>query len=174
MTPYHVHLTQRVPSDPYWRVNCTAYCGAMLITDSGVRISGESVRRRSDEPVPDRGSPGLNIQQIVNVGRGLHVPIIDCTGRSWSEVKNLVLGDRRALVQIDYASLGDWRCQVGGDFGHAIVIAWWGRTTVEVSDPLCRTARVYPEHVIRHAAQVFAEQTGVPGIRFAVTRRLSR
>ncbi len=33
-TPYHVHMTQRVPSDPWWRVNCTAYCAAMVITDA--------------------------------------------------------------------------------------------------------------------------------------------
>ena len=49
------------------RFDCTAY-GAAFRADAhslgAVRVSGRSVRLHSDEPVPDRDSPGLNLGQV--------------------------------------------------------------------------------------------------------------
>jgi hypothetical protein len=178
MSVYHVHQTQRVPADPNWRVNCTAYAASMCIDDfthGAAHMTGARVRALSDEPVPDPHSPGLNIPQVCAVAHKVGVPLRDMSGRSWADLRILVIGARRALVDIDYASLGAYRCQANGDFGHAICIAWWGRTTVAVSDPLCLQTRVYPESVIRHAAEVFARQTSMfNGIRFAVTNKIAR
>jgi hypothetical protein len=112
--------------------------------------------------------------QVIDVAQGLHVGLYDITGRSWSDLRLFVIGNRRAIVQVDYASLGAWRCQAGGDFGHAMTLAWWGRTTVMASDPLCNQARVYPESVIRHAAEKFARDTHADGVRAAVTGRIAR
>jgi hypothetical protein len=48
-------------------VDCTAW-GAAFRTDAhtkgGIKITGRSVRLHSDEPIPDPGSPGLNLGQV--------------------------------------------------------------------------------------------------------------
>lgn len=172
---YHTHMTQRVPKDPHWTVNCTAYCAAMLINDSVLGgltgITGARIRAMSDEPTPDSGSPGLNIQQIVNVARKLRVPIYDKSGESWATLKGRVgSGASRALVQIYYDALDPYGCQSAGTFGHAAVLVAFDGSRVRMSDPLCTVTRWYPESAVRHAAEVFAKQTGMSGIRYAVTR----
>ena len=48
-------------------VDCTAWGGA-LVTDAhtrgGIKLTGRAIRLASSEPVPDPGSPGLNVQQV--------------------------------------------------------------------------------------------------------------
>lgn len=178
---YHSHQTQRVASDPHWSVNCTAYCGSMLITDAtlgGTKVTGAQVRAMSDEPKPDASSPGLNISQIVTVARKLHVGITDYTGHSWQEAVRAMDAGRRVQLAIDYKSLGGYRCQVGGDFGHAVVmvkVSAASRANIVCSDPLCKTVKVYPATVLHTAAERFARDTGLSsGIRFAITRPVPR
>lgn len=174
---FHKHMTQRVPSDPHWAVNCTAYCGAMLINDAtlgAASVTGRIVRAKSNEPNPQAGSPGLNILQIIGVARAsFGVKIIDCTGRTWPEVEHFVSAGRRVLLQIDYGELpeGD-KCQAGGDFGHAVVLVRYTPDgKLRASDPLCSTTKSYdPEH-LQVAARKFARDTGVnDGLRWAATR----
>lgn len=175
---YHQHMTQKVPSDPYWRVNCTAYCLAMCINDSVLGgmtgINGQNMRALSNEPNPDPGSPGLNLSQCEGVARKLHVPFFDKTGESWATAMSRVgAAGSRAIVQIDYASLGALRCQANGDFGHAIVAVLFdaANNRVRASDPLCAVTRWYPEAIIKQAAERFARNTGqASGIRYGITR----
>lgn len=172
---YHKHMTQKVYSDPNWRVNCTAYCAAMMITDAtlgGVNITGRLVRAESSEPNPSPGSPGLNITQIVNVAKGYRVEIKDHQKEPWAEAMRLLDQGRRILMQVDYGELREYRCQAG-DFGHAIVLVRPAEADgfIRASDPLCSESKRYPEAIVKEAARVFARNTGVSvGLRWAATR----
>jgi hypothetical protein len=180
MTVYHRHMTQRVSTDPYWRNNCSAYSGAMLINDSTLGgllgITGRYVREKSSEPIPDPQSPGLNIGQIRSVASGLRVPLYDKQGRPWSELVTALEEGRRVGLQLDYGELpAVSKCQAQGDFGHMIVIAHVRPDGIGMpgSDPLCTGVRVYRASELRHAAEVFARNTGLSsGVRWCTTRRI--
>ncbi len=173
---FHKHFTQKVPSDPYWPDNCSAYSLSMLIMDEtvgGLFIPGADVRAISNEPVPDHASPGLNIQQLVTVAHKLRVYLDDKSGETWPQLVTHVKAGARAGVQIDYASLGDYRCQANGNFGHmgVIVDISGDGKNLTMSDPLCSATKSYPVAVVRKAAETFAHQTGQPtGVRFCTTR----
>ena len=167
MTVYHQHMTQRVPSDPYWRVNCTAYCAAMLINDATLgglyRVTGANVRAYSNEPKPDPASPGLNISQIRNVAqRNFRVTLADRTGNGWSTLMTELHNNRRILLQLDYGSLQEQdKCQSGGNFDHAVVLVRdTGLNTILVSDPLCSSAKNMSETALRKAATDFGNKHG--------------
>jgi len=178
------HLRQLVSSDPYGKYNCSAYCLARAInaaTLGGVVVTGRLVRELSSEPIPAPGSPGLNISQLVTVSKKLRVPIVDRTGGTWEDVVavlDIVGPGRRVIAQLDYATLGDRRCQAGGDFGHAMTLdairSHDGRIQVLASDPLCTGLRWYPKSVIRKAMLAFAESSGLTDgrLRWAVTREI--
>ncbi len=178
------HLKQLVSSDPYGKYNCSAVCLARAVnaaTLGGLKISGKEVRAMSDEPVPDPHSPGLNIQQLVNVSKKLRVPIIDRTGGTWADVVAVLdtAGPgRRVIAQIEYAKLGTDRCQAGGDFGHALTLdairSRGGQSETLASDPLCSGLKWYRSAVIRDAMLAFAVNTGLTGgrLRWAVTREI--
>lgn len=180
MTVYHRHMTQRVTTDPYWRVNCGAYSGAMLINDSVLGgltgITGKYVRSLSSEPVPDPGSPGLNIPQVLNVMRKLHVPAWDMTDHPWHDLTDALQEGRRVTLSIDYGELAEVnKCQGHADFGHQIVLIDYRKAddTVRGSDPLCSGVRRYRVSAIQPAARAFARQTGVMiGVRWAMTRQI--
>ena len=174
---YHVHMTQRISSDPHWQVNCTAYCGAMAINDAtlgGVSINGRLVRAYSNEPNPDPGSPGLNLTQIENVAWDrFRVKITDRQGDTWSDVKHALVEGRRVILQLSYKELGGYRCQSGGDFPHAVLLCRPAEADgfIRASDPLCKTSHRYSGEVLQDAAQKFARNTGVSsGLRWAMTR----
>lgn len=172
---YHKHMTQRVPSDPHWAVNCTAYCAAMLIGDAtlgGVTITGRQVRAESNEPKPEPGSPGLNITQVIDVARRHHVRLTDNTRQPWDDLIMAVRGGRRVMLQVEYKELGTKRCQAGGDFGHALVVVRVLEDgKLRASDPLCANTNTYPADLIHEAARVFARRTGVKtGLRWCSTR----
>jgi hypothetical protein len=173
---YHKHMTQRVYSDPNWRVNCTAYCAAMLITDAtlgGADVTGRIVRAWSSEPNPSPGSPGLNITQIIDVAWQFRVKITDHQKQPWSEAMRLLDDGRRVLMQLDYKELGKYRCQATGDFAHAVVLVRPAEADgfIRVSDPLCSEGKRIPEAVVKEAARVFARRTGVDvGLRWCATR----
>lgn len=180
MAVYHRHMTQRVPSDPNWTVNCTAYCGAMLADDSVLGgmlgITGKLIRAKSSEPNPDPGSPGLNIAQVRSVLTGLRIATQDMTGNPRGDVLDAIEEGRRVLLQIAYRGLGGRRCQADGDFGHAVVLVKIaGDGDLWASDPLCDRAKKYPREAIFDAAQEFARDTGVAsGLRWLMTRKIQR
>jgi hypothetical protein len=172
---YHKHMTQVVPSDPYWRYNCTAYCGAMAITDAtlgGTKITGRIIRAESNESTPDPRSPGMNFSQLATCFQRYRVEWNDHQGEPWSNLVDALHQGRRVILQLDYGELGNYRAQAGGDFGHAFLLI---RTApgdqVRASDPLAKAPRNYPADVLQKAARVFARSTGVPeGLRWASTR----
>jgi hypothetical protein len=163
---YHKHMTQRVPGDTYWRVNCMAYAAAMAVNDAVLGglagVSGELVRTYSNEPVPDPRSPGLNIGQVIRVARNHYkVNLADRTGQSWDYLMDRLREGRRIILAIEYKPLGSARCQDGGDFAHAMcLVRDSGTNTVYASDPLCGTAKNYSENALRAAATALGNENG--------------
>lgn len=173
--PTHQHQGP-TSGDPTWRVDCSAFCLAMYadaVTLGGVKVDAKWVRLNSGESVPDPKSPGLNIPQLDVVAAKLHIALDDRQGHPWSDLVRAIQGGRRVLAQIDYASLGTARCQPNGDFGHMLLLHYFGSSTgsLRASDPLCSDSKVYSSATIRKAMERFARDSGLSqGVRFAVSR----
>lgn len=61
------HYQQLNNGDPYGGVDCTAWGAAFRVdahTKGATKTTGTAVRRHTDEPVPDKSSPGLNLAQV--------------------------------------------------------------------------------------------------------------
>jgi len=164
---------QLVPTDPYGRYNCTAYSGAMAIdraTLGGCLVTGEDVRSRSDEPIPNHLSPGLNVGQVVDVAQGLGVHLTLHRGGLWTALTG-ALGDGRGVVlAIDYDRMGAYSCQPTFLDFHAIYLNNLSAAgaKVLVYDPLCHEYRFVPTKVVKAAAEKYAAQAG--GLYWASTR----
>lgn len=174
-----IHQRQNAASgDPTWRYDCSAFCLAMYadaVTLGGLLTTARQVRLMSSEPVPDPESPGLNIPQLDVVAAKLRITLDDKQGHPWSEVISALQQGRRVLAQVDYKSLGNMRCQVGGDFGHMMLLHYLGSSSgsMMATDPLCAAPKVYPSDVVKRAMTRFALDTGVKeGVRFAVSRKV--
>jgi hypothetical protein len=170
-TVYHKHLTQRVPSDPYWQYNCAAYATAMAVNDSVLgglsNVTGQRIRALSSEPIPDPTSPGLNVSQCVAAAGKLGVRMYR-KQEPWHVLRNRVgSGASRALLPVHYDSMDPFGCQSAGDFGHMLLVVLFDGDRVRASDPLCDVTKWYPENVLRRAAETFVNGTT---ITYAVTR----
>jgi hypothetical protein len=170
-------MTQRVPSDPYWQVNCSAYALAMLVNDSVLggltNITGRRMRALSTEPTPDPGSPGLNLGQLKGVAQKLSVPFYVKSGQPWSALRNAVgSGASRAVLQLEYDEIPlAYRCQASSNFGHAVLVVAFDGDRVRASDPLCSVTKWYPESALRHAAEWFAEhRANSHGVFYGISR----
>jgi hypothetical protein len=159
-------------------ISCSESVGCMTadaVTFGAVRLTQETFRALSSEPHPDPASPGLNIPQVLAVLRGLRiVGMVDNTGDAWGALFARLNQDRRVILQVENAELHD--CS-SSRTGHMILLqAYRAGRGILANNPLCDAAHWYKPSVIRRAAEVFADATGVPGagLRFAVTRPLPR
>jgi hypothetical protein len=132
------------------------------------------VRAYSSEPNPEPSSPGLNLTQCENVAWDkFRVQLTDMQKHPWHEVLEALRDDRRVLLQVEYKTLGGYRCQTGGDFGHMVLLCRPAEADglIRASDPLCKTSKRYSGDVLQDAAQALARRTGVSvGLRWAMTR----
>jgi hypothetical protein len=160
------------PSDPWGRYNCTAYSLARLLdyaTLGGlVGVSGGLVRALSDEPTPDKGSPGLNIPQMVAVAHRLHVELVDRTGAGWAALMRYLQERRAILLQLDAfqypPELQTYRIAVD-PFPHAVALEWITSAGISLYDPMVGKERYVTEAQIKPAALAL-----YPRVRFATTR----
>lgn len=173
------HQRQIVSNDPYGGVNCAAYSCAMAIeraTMGGTLITGQQVRALSNEPIPDPSSPGLNIGQLVAVGRRLYVQIIDKRedDDGWSEVIACLRAQRGVILQGDYDQMGTYSCQKSFRGDHAVYVNHLDTTGTKawMQDPLCATGKYVPLSVLKAYAEKLARAKGIyPHIFFATTRK---
>lgn len=162
--------------DRFGKYNCSAYCLALAMVDvtaGGVDIDGATVRAESTEPIPDPRSPGLNIAQLDKVAAAYRIHYYDKTGESAATMRTYARR-RDVTVQVDYKTLGTWRAQAGGDFGHMLTLLGvkgsGSGAMYYTYDPLATAYRWIPCAVIERAAEVFARDTQqIAGLRFAVT-----
>lgn len=174
------HQRQLASGDPYGAFNCSAYSCAMALeraTMGGLLITGRQVRARSNEPIPDPQSPGLNIGQLCQVARGLYVQLYDRRGEPWNEIIDALREQRGVILQGDYDQFpAGVSCQLSFRGDHAIYLNHLDNLTnptkAWMQDPLCRSGKYVPLPVLRAYADKLARSQGTyPGLFWATTRQ---
>lgn len=159
----------------YGGFNCTAVSAARAAAHAtcGVKnVTGAQIRALSDEPVPDPGSPGLNLPQVDAALGHLGVYLdtrIGTRAVPWPEYEQRRLDGEGCILQIGYGPIADSPFDAGNGFrgNHAIF-----ETVHSTYDSLAdgRRAgvwkfdgRVYPRATIKAAASVLVIGSAGPG-----------
>lgn len=148
--------------DPHTgRFDCTAYSAAWIAdahTAGRVRLTGEEVRRASDEATPDPSSPGLNLVQVDAAVRKLTDGVVDMDtrlGLAAAEAQRRVAAGEWAVVQLVRGALVDAGVCVGFRGPHAVTVHQ-SETTVYIGDPLVPHYVPVSWGVLWHACGEFA------------------
>lgn len=169
---------QIVATDKYGGVNCGAYSAAMAIdraTMGGLVVTGATVRRATNEPIPDPSSPGLNLPQLVNAAFGWHIELVNRSGAPWTAVLSALHEGRGLILQGDYDQVpAEYSGQLSFKGDHAVYINHLSTDGMELwwMDPLHKAGGFYiPAAVAKAYAEKFARTVHVyPGVLFATTR----
>jgi hypothetical protein len=114
--------------DPHGGVNCTAWCGAILVdANSGGKVTttGEAIRKATNEPIPDPVSPGLNLPQVdAAINKLLKVDFDTRLGDPILDAETRIKAGRYAIVQVIRGVLVDHGFAGTNGFrgGHAITV----------------------------------------------------
>ena len=161
------------PSDKYGRYNCGAVATAVAIdraTLGGVMVNGQDVRKATNEPIPDPGSPGLNMAQLCNAAKKFHIDLTEVRGGTFVTLLTRLAEGRGVVLAGAGAALGPNTCQPGFVGGHALMVnnLSTDETKVVVYNPLCPTRRYLAVDTVRKYAEAFGAQHG--GLNWAYTR----
>ena len=120
-----------ISDDRYGWVNCTAYSAAMAAdfdTCGDKRLTGERVRQLTDEPIPDKKSPGLNLRQIDDALNRYGVDLETRYGLPWADFVRKIDKGEGAVLQGNTAAFISTKFQTTGvGVNHAIFVpAGWG------------------------------------------------
>jgi hypothetical protein len=97
---------------PTGNVDCSAESGGWLVdadTQGAIMTTGRNIRLHTDEPVPDRASPGLNLPQVdasvleITTARGKPVDLdtrVGLRSLSRADVKFRIVDGRWATIQV--------------------------------------------------------------------------
>jgi hypothetical protein len=97
------------PTGPF---DCTAWSGALLVdahSQGAIKTTGRAIRLRTDEAVPDRSSPGLNLPQVdeavleITTARGKPVDLdtrVQLRSLSRADVQFRIVDGRWATIQV--------------------------------------------------------------------------
>lgn len=154
--------------DPYGYADCTAWSAAYSV-DADRRgtfhTTGTAVRHHSNEPIPDRRSPGLNLEQVdasVLSITGGKVDLDTHLHYDFDKFKAHVIDGRYALLQVNRGVLVTrnygGRSNFGG--GHCGVVSYRGGSAVWF-DPLLLNVQRISWTALEHAAGALV--TGVGG-----------
>jgi hypothetical protein len=164
-------------SYPTGGYDCTAYSAAMAIdraTLGGTIATGRQVRLASSEPTPDRDSPGLNLNQVINVAFKWHVDLDSRYGAPWSSLIAALKSGRGLILQGDYDQIpAGFSGQLSFKGDHAVFINHvTGDGDLYWMDPLREKGAVeIKASVARAYAEKLAKKWGIyPGLAFATTR----
>jgi hypothetical protein len=155
--------------DPYGYADCTAWSAAYCVDadrEGTFRTTGTAVRKHSDEPIPDRRSPGLNLPQadasVIEITKG-KVDLDVHTGMDIDRAEWLIKSGRYAMVQVNRSVLVHAGYGGANDFtgGHCEATSWRGGEP-SLFDPLIKhTQRMNGFGVLWRAAGALV--TGVGG-----------
>ena len=173
-----LHQAQLAPgTGPTGKFDCTAYSAAMAIdraTLGGTLVTGRAVRLASNEPYPDPDSPGLNLQQIVQVAGRWHVDIYNRMRAPWSSVMSMLREGRGIILQGDYDQIPkEFSGQLSFKGDHAVYVNHVsGDGDLYWMDPLRKAGPIeIPADIARKYAEKLARKWGLyPGLAFATTR----
>jgi len=143
--------------------NCTAFVAAMGAQfDSGVHLTGTQVRKESNEPVPDRFSPGLNLGQVATVLR-THGVVMEVERKiPFDEVDTLREAGHAIALQLIYSPIQHTVFSGDPKFGDGHIVLWM--PDGQVYDPLddgrragiARAPVRIPTPLLREAAGLLA------------------
>jgi hypothetical protein len=111
-------------------VDCTAYCGAILVdahTQGKTKTTGRAVRVHSDEARPDPASPGLNLPQVrdsvleITAGKVSLDTKVQSQALNRAQVQAMIVDGRWGTLQLIRGVLVTRGFGAGSDFrgGHA-------------------------------------------------------
>jgi hypothetical protein len=153
-------------------IGCTETVFAMFadaVTLGGVRLSEGRVRLMSNEPVPDPGSPGLNLGQMDAVAAKLGIGYANRTGKgdSWADIVARLNENRRVQVSVwigvnHSELLQAVRARPGAPGGFEVL----------KNDPLKGKAEWVVDDTIRAQAQAFVTHNGGNGLWYAYSSKL--
>lgn len=150
-------------------IGCTDTAFAMAIdgaSEGAVMVTEAQVRALSNEAKPDPASPGLNLDQLVQVAKRLHVEFTNRSGDSWSTMLDELAQNARVVAQLWYPVLG------GGSIGHAVYVERVKDGKARIVDPVKGTYEWVDAGTLRRAMREFADRSQqVVGLRWGVTRR---
>lgn len=125
-------MTYRVPPEETWQLqngdqyggsNCSAWSMSALInkvTQGRKNPGGARIRQLTDEPIPDKGSPGLTIPQVADVAEtyfGVHIDErIGWRSLTWDEYEAERINGKPALIQVEYFPIAQTEYDAGGGF----------------------------------------------------------
>lgn len=164
-------------SYPTGGFDCTAYaCGMALdrATLGGTHATGRQVRLASSEPYPDKESPGLNLNQVINVAFKWHVDLTSRYGAPWGSLVSALKSGRGLILQGDYDQIpAEFSGQLSFKGDHAVFVNHVsGDGDLYWLDPLREKGAVeIPAIVARRYGEKLAKKWGIyPGLAFCTTR----
>lgn len=117
--------------DPWGNVDCTAWCGAILVdahTSGAIKTTGAAVRRHSGEVPPDPRSPGLNLPQVdtavldITNGKVNLDTKVQNEALSRNEAMARIIDGRWGTYQINRAIFVNRGFATGFSGGHAVTV----------------------------------------------------
>jgi hypothetical protein len=151
-------------------VNCTAFVAAMGAEfDSGVKITGTQVRKESNEPTPDSGSPGLNLRQIRAVLKHHGITIDVETPIDFDELDDLRQDGHAIALQLKYKPFLGTAFAGSKEFEDGHIVLWLPNG--DVYDPLddhrfhgiAKAPQPVPTALLRQAAGALELAHGTVG-----------
>lgn len=146
-------------------VDCTPWAASRVIgasTCGGRLPSGRSIRLASDEPIPDRGSPGLNIPQVAEVARehfGLFIDQrVGWRALDWDDYEARRRAGEPMILQASYQPIAESRFDAGRGFRGGHAFAETQHATIDSladgrADGVWKfDGRLYPRDLMRKAA----------------------
>jgi hypothetical protein len=115
--------------------NCTAFVAAMGAQfDSGVKLTGTQIRKESDEPVPARFSPGLNLDQVGAVLKKHGVSMGILRRVDFDDVDALRMAGHAIALQLNYSPIQHTVFSGDPKFEDGHIVLWLPNG--DVFDPL--------------------------------------
>lgn len=152
------------------RFDCGAYSGAMngdAHSKGALVFTGRQVRLATDEPIPDRLSPGLNQRQVDEALYKLSKGAIDVDTRynaPWTLAESFLRAGKWLHVSVIRQVLVDHGNRGGNSFGGAHgVLLGFDQVLREfvLADPLVAFWQVTTSAIVRQAAAEFLTRNGV-------------
>lgn len=152
---------QLAQGDRYGPLNCMAYAAAAVIsfdTKGAKHPTGAQIRALTNEPIPNRDDPGLNLAQVDAAAARLGVRLDVRYRIPWAEYMLLTAHGHASILSVGYAPIADSPYKGSTVFrGNHSIAVFPGRNVI---DPLAdgryaglfKGPGVYPESLLRRAA----------------------
>ena len=144
--------------------DCQAHAATITLDGStcgAKRVGGRRIRLESNEPVPQRGSPGLNLNQIADVldDYGLYLDVrVGWRSLTWAQYETFRSEGHWMQVNVGYGPIADSKYDAGRGFRGAHALSEGNATYEPLADGRARdvwefNGALYTRSVIRRAAE---------------------